>query len=46
MTKNLEMKWDKTKGNKNVSTKPLSCSGDIRSPVWGSDRGSEFHKIQ
>ena len=45
MTKNAEMKWDKTKGNKNVSIKPLSSSSDIQSLVWGSDRGLEFHKI-
>ena len=39
MTKNSEIKWDKTKGNRNVSIKPLSSSGDLQSPVWGSDRG-------
>ena len=41
MTKNVEMKWDKTKGNRNMSIKPLSPSGNSWSPVWGSDRGSE-----
>ena len=46
MTKNVEMKWDETKGNKNVFINPLSPSGDIWSPVWGSDRRSEFCKIQ
>ena len=46
MTKNAEMKWDETKGNKNVSINPLSLSGNIWSLVWGSDRGLEFHKIQ
>ena len=46
MTKNSEMKWSETKGNKNLSIKPLSSSSDIRNPVWGSDRGSEFHKIR
>ena len=34
MTKNVEMKWDETKGNKNVFINPLSPSGDIWSPVW------------
>ena len=39
MTKNPEMKWGETKGNRNMSIKPLSSSSDIWSPVWGNDRG-------
>ena len=39
MTKNAEMKWNKTKGNKNVYIKSYSSSGDFQNLVWGSDRG-------
>ena len=46
MTKNSEMKWSETKGNRNMSIKPLSSSGDIWSLVWDSDRRLEFHKIR
>ena len=46
MTKNAEMKWVKTKGNENLSIKPLSFLGDMRRPVWAADRGSEFQMIQ
>jgi len=46
MTKNAEVKWVETKGNENMSIKPLSFLGDIWCPMWGRDRGSEFHKIQ
>ena len=45
MMKNSGMKWDETKGNRNVSIKPLSSSGNIQGPVWGSDRRPEFRKI-
>ena len=41
MTKNVEMKWVKTKGNENLSVKPLSFLGDMQRPVWAADRGSE-----
>jgi len=46
MTKNVEMKWVVTIRNENVSIKPLSFLGDIRGPVWGRDRRSEFCKIR
>ena len=45
MTKNVEMKWVVTKGNENLSIKPLSFLGDMRRPVWIADRGSEFWMI-
>jgi len=46
MTKNAEMKWVVTIRNENVSIKPLSFLGNIRGPMWGRDRRSEFRKIQ
>jgi len=45
MTKKVEMKWVETKGNENVSIKPLSFFSDIRGPMWGRERGLEFCKI-
>ena len=39
MTKNTEMKWVVTKGNENLSIKPLSFLGNMRRPVWVADRG-------
>ena len=46
MTKNAEMKWVETKGNENLSIKPLSFLGDMRRPMWVADRGSEFRMIR
>ena len=46
MTKNAEMKWVVTKGNENLSIKPLSFLGDIRRLMWVVDRGSEFQMIR
>ena len=46
MTKNAEMKWVVTKGNENLSIKPLSFLGDMRRPVWVADRRSEFRMIR
>ena len=45
MTKNAEMKWIITKGNENLSIKPLSFVGDIQKLMWVTDRGSEFQII-
>jgi len=46
MTKNVEMKWVVTKGNKHVSIKLLSFLGDIWGPMWDRDKGSEFRKFR
>ena len=46
MTKNAEMKWVLTKGNENLSIKPLSFLGDMRRPMWVADRGLEFQIIR
>ena len=40
------MKWVVTKGNENLSIIPLSFLGDMRSPMWVTDRGSEFRMIR
>ena len=46
VTKDSEMKWVVTKGNENLSIIPLSFLGDMRSPMWVADRGSEFRLIR
>ena len=46
MTKNAEMKWVITKGNENLSIKPLSFFGKMWRPMWVADRGSEFWMIR
>ena len=46
MTKNMEMKWVETKGNENLSIKPLSFLGDMQRAMWVADRGSEFWLIR
>ena len=46
MTKNAEMKWVVTKGNENLSIKPLNSLGDMWRPMWVANRGSEFRMIQ
>ena len=46
MTKSAEMKWVVTKGNENLSIKPLSFLGDMWRPVWVADRGLEFQMIR
>ena len=45
VTKNSEMKWVVTKGNENLSIIPLSFLGDMWSPMWVADRGSEFRTL-
>ena len=39
MTKNVEIKWVKTRGNENLSIIPLSFLSDMRRPMWVADRG-------
>ena len=46
MTKNAEMKWVVTKGNENLSIKPLSFLSDMQRPMWVADRGLEFRMIR
>ena len=46
MTKDSEISWVVTKGNENLSIKPLSFLGDMRRPMWVADRGSEFQMIR
>ena len=46
MTKNAEMKWVVTKGNESLSIIPLNFLGDMRRPLWVTDRGSEFRMIR
>ena len=46
MTKNAEMKWVVTKGNENLSIKPLSFLGNMWRLMWVADRGLEFRMIQ
>ena len=46
MTKDSEMKWVITKGNENLSIIPLSFLGNMRKPMWVTDRGSEFWMIR
>ena len=46
MTKNAEMKWVVTRGNENLSIKPLSFLGNMWRPVWVADRGLEFQMIR
>jgi len=43
MSKNVEIKWVKTKGNENMTIKPLSFLGNIWYPILVTDRG--FCKI-
>ena len=46
MTKNMEMKWVVTKGNENLSIIPLGFLGDMRKPMWVTDRRLEFWMIR
>ena len=46
VTKDSEMKWVVTKGNENLSIKPLSFLGNMRRLMWVVDRGLEFQMIR
>ena len=46
VTNDSEMKWVIKKGNENLSIIPLNFLGDMRRPMWVTDRGSEFRMIQ